>query len=142
MAKKRSGFSAISAKLRAKTRGKGKEAALFCILSATAAGILTLFLLLCLFAALLAAIPLPLSVFPMAGLLLGALAAFGSGFVCALLSGERGFFYGLGCGALLFVILLVISTISWKQGVDSWSLIKFFTMLLCGAIGGSVGVNR
>ncbi len=128
-------------KLRSKLKGKNKESAALCILLGTGGGILFMFLLLWLFAAVLSAIALPLSVFKAAGFVVGAVSSGAAGFICSLLSRERGFFYGLACGALLFVILLLLSSLIWQQDLGTYSLIKFFTMLLCGAVGGSLGVN-
>ena len=141
MAQKQGGKSAVLRQLRTKIKSKGREGALLCVCLSTAAGIAVMFLLMCLFAAVLSSFPLPLSVFSPAGLLIGAMGSAASGFFCALLSREKGFFYGLFCGMILFLILVIVALLAWQQKVGTYSLIKFFTMLLCGALGGSIGVN-
>ncbi len=128
-------------KLRSKLKGRSRESILLCVLLGTAGGILVMLLLLCLFAMTLSSIRLPLSVFQPAGLLIGALSSGAAGFLCSLMSRERGFFYGLACGAVLFLILLLLCLLIWQQKLGTYSLIKFFTMLLCGAVGGSIAVN-
>ncbi len=141
MGKKQGGVAVVSQNIRSAIKNGRKEGVLLCIAAATAAGIAVMFLLMCLFAALLSSFPLPLSVFSPAGLFIGAMGSAASGFFCALLSRERGFFFGMACGALLFLILLIVAALAWQQKIGTYSLVKFFTMLLCGAVGGSVGVN-
>ena len=139
MGKKHS--SGVLGRLQSKIKTKGREGALLCILLATAGGIISMFLLMLLFAAVLSSFPLPLSVFSPAGLIIGALGSMASGFLCSLMSGEKGFFFGILCGVMLFVILLIVAVLCWQQKVGSYTLVKFFTMLLSGAIGGILGVN-
>ena len=98
-------------------------------------------LLMLLFAAALSSFPLPLSVFSPAGLIIGSLGSMAAGFLCSLMSREKGFFFGILCGALLFVILLIIALLVWKQKLGTYTLVKFFAMLLSGAVGGIMGVN-
>ena len=137
MAKKRG--SAAWSKLKGKL--KGREGALFCIVLATAGGIVTMFVLMLLFAAALSSFPLPLSVFSPAGLIIGSLGSMAAGFFCSLMSREKGFSFGILCGALLFAILLTVALLVWQQKLGTYTLVKFFTMLLSGAIGGILGVN-
>ena len=141
MGRKQGGAAALSQNIRSAIKSGRKEGVLLCIAFATTAGIAVMFLLMCLFAALLSSFPLPLSVFSPAGLFIGAMGSAAAGFFCAQLSGERGFFFGMACGALLFLILMIVALLSWQQKIGTYSLIKFFTMLLCGAVGGSVGIN-
>ena len=136
MAKKR---GSMLSKL--KSTLKGREGALFCVCLATAGGIVTMFVLMLLFAAALSSFPLPLSVFSPAGLIIGSLGSMAAGFLCSLMSREKGFFFGILCGALLFVILLIIALLVWKQKLRTYTLVKFFAMLLSGAVGGIMGVN-
>ena len=100
-----------------------------------------LFVLMLLFAAALSSFPLPLSVFSPAGLIIGSLGSMAAGFFCSLMSREKGFFFGILCGALLFAILLTVALLVWQQKLGTYTLVKFFTMLLSGAIGGILGVN-
>ena len=139
MSKKNSG---IFSKIRGKIKSKSKEGALLCVLLATMGGIAVMFLLMLLFAAALSCFPLPLSVFSPAGLLIGCLSAMSAGFLCALMSREKGFFFGIFCGMILFVILLLVALLVWKQKLGTYTLVKLFAMLLSGAIGGIIGVNR
>ncbi len=139
MTKNRSG---AFGKLRGKIKAKGAEGALLCVFLATLGGIGTMFLLMLLFAAALSCFPLPLSVFSPAGLLIGCFSSMAAGFLCSLMSREKGFFYGLLCGLLLFVILLLIAVLVWKQKLGTYTLVKFWAMLLSGTIGGIIGVNQ
>ncbi len=138
MAKKR-GSAAILSMFKGKL--KGRDGALICVLLATMGGIVTMFVLMLLFAAALSSFPLPLSVFSPAGLIIGSLGSMAAGFLCSLMSREKGFFFGVLCAALLFIILLIIALLVWKQKLGTYTLVKFFTMLLSGAVGGIMGVN-
>ena len=122
-------------------KAKGKNGAMLCVCAGTVSGILAMFVLILLFAAVLANLPVPLGVFSPAGLLIGGLGSAASGFVCSLCSREKGFFYGIACGGILFVILLAVSVLAWNMGFGSYTWVKFFTMLLAGALGGIFGVN-
>ena len=137
MAKRKSSLSLFKRKGKMKER----EQALLCIVLATAGGIVTMFLLMLLFAAALSSFPLPLSVFSPAGLIIGSLGSMAAGFFCSLMSREKGFFYGILCGMLLFIILFIVSLLVWRQKLDFYALVKLLTMLLSGAIGGILGVN-
>lgn len=130
-----------SKKLRGILRGKSREKAVLCVLLATVGGIGVLFLLLLLFAAVLSSISLPLSVFDPAALLLASISSMAAGYLSSLLSRERGFFYGLCCGFLLFLMFLLVSLLVWKEKLGAGSGLKLLIMLLSGAIGGVWGVN-
>ncbi len=112
-----------------------------CVALATGMGIVSIFFLLLIMALILSRLPAPLSIMKPSGLLIGCLGAAASGFVCSRIKREKGFFYGLGCGALLFVILFLVSLFSWRMRFEPYTFIKLFSMMLCAALGGSIGVN-
>ena len=122
-------------------RGKKTDSALRCVVPALTAGIIAMFLLILLFAFLLSHADVPLSILHPAGLAVGCTGAAVSGFVCSRLRQEKGFFYGLGCAGALFCILLAASCLLWKDRAEPYMFVKLFSMLLCGALGGSIGVN-
>lgn len=74
------------------------------------------------------------------GLGVGCLIAATAGFCCARLSRQNGFFLGLGCAGILFVSCLLCS-LAVGERPDCWGAVKLFSMLLCGCIFGSIGVN-
>jgi len=127
--------------LRTQIRKKSKGALLLCIVLAAGAGILTMFLMMALFAAVLSSFPLPLAVFSPAGLIIGTIGSAAAGLCCSLLNREKGFFCGILCGAVLFLILLLVSMLAWQQHISSYTFLKLCSMLLAGAIGGMIGVN-
>lgn len=126
---------------KAQIKKKEKGALLLCILLATGAGILCMFAMMALFALVLSSFPLPLAVFQPAGLMIGVLAAAASGLCCSLLNREKGFLFGILCGAILFLILLLTAMLAWQQHISAQSFVKLSAMLLAGAIGGMIGVN-
>jgi putative membrane protein (TIGR04086 family) len=65
-----------------------------------------------------------------------------SGYVSVLLSKQKGIFYGLASGLFLFLVLLFIGITVANEPFTFFSLIKLFAMLLCGAVGGIIRVNK
>lgn len=102
------------------------------------AGILGLLLL---FSGILSLGSLPLGVIRPAGVAIACLGAGLAGYVCSRLNRRYGFFLGLLCGGLLFVVLLLVSLSVIGEQPGIFSLIKLLSMLICGALGGSIGVN-
>ncbi len=73
-------------------------------------------------------------------LLSACVGAFISGLVCSRMSREKGFFLGLVCGAVLFLIMLLCN-IPGSQGVGLMAVIKLLSMLISAGVGGVAGVN-
>lgn len=116
------------------------QQAVRCLVLATLAGILGILGMMLVLAGLLSVFSLPVWVARPASLAVGCVGALVAGFACARLNQKNGFFLGMGCAALLFLLLLVVSVAS-GQAPGTFSLVKLFSMLLCGALGGSLGVN-
>ena len=74
------------------------------------------------------------------GLLLGCVLAAAAAFFCARCSGQNGFFLGLLCAAILFSVCFLIS-LSLGETPSLRALVKLFSMLICGCVFGSIGVN-
>lgn len=104
------------------------------------AGIGVGLILLCMISALMAAGKLPVWAGDAIGLVAGCVMAAAAAMVCARVSGQNGFFLGMGCAAILFVGCLLCALATGQQP-DFWALIRLFSMLLCGCIFGSIGVN-
>ena len=68
------------------------------------------------------------------GLLLGCVLAAAAAFFCARCSGQNGFFLGLLCAVILF-------SLSLGETPSLRALVKLFSMLICGCVFGSLGVN-
>lgn len=96
--------------------------------------------LLLLASAVMAAGKLPVWTGNAVGLIVGCMMAAAAAVVCARVSGQNGFFLGMGCAAILFAGFLLCS-LTIGQQPDFWALIRLFSMLLCGCIFGSIGVN-
>lgn len=106
------------------------------------AGTLVCLAALLLLAALLAAKDVPqTAVTPMA-VVAAALGAFAGGFVAAKLAGEKGWLFGMVCGLLLFLLILLAGGLSMLRDIrGSYLLVKLAVMLVTAAVGGMVGVN-
>lgn len=72
----------------------------------------------------------------------GALGAFAAGYLSARLSGERGMLMGLCSSFALFLLLVLCNLLITTCGFGTILLVKLFAMLLAGAVGGILGVNR
>ena len=65
-----------------------------------------------------------------------------SGFVSALLSGNRGMLYGAASGGFLAVIVIIAGVGAYNYQPTALMAVKFVMMLLCAAITGIFTVNR
>lgn len=75
-------------------------------------------------------------------LALSVLGALTAGFVTAKVSHKRGLAYGAVSGLLLFILYLVAGLIASKEPVSVTAAMRMIVMILSGAIGGLLGVNK
>lgn len=106
-----------------------------CLIAVAVGGIL-----LCLLSILMAGGKVPIWAIKGIGLVVGCVMAAVAAFCCARFSRQDGFFLGLLCAAILCAVCLLCA-LSVGERPDLWGLIKLLSMLLCGCIFGSVGVN-
>ncbi len=79
-------------------------------------------------------------IFPLA-IAAAAVGAFFAGMVAALLARRNGLLFGLACGAVLFLLIL-LAGFARRAGVGIGSAaVKLAVLLLTGGIGGVLGVN-
>ena len=78
----------------------------------------------------------PISV---AALGLGSLAA---GFIAARRTGKNGLLLGAACGLGIFLVTLIAGLLSLGSVQIGFALFKLAVSVLCGAIGGVLGVGR
>ncbi len=111
------------------------------VIIGTIIGALVCLVILFLFAALMAAQDIPkMAVTPMA-VVAAALGAFVAGFSSARVAGVRGLLYGVLCGIVLYVLIL-LAGFGLLQDVRGWfALIKLLICMICAGIGGVIGVN-
>ena len=95
---------------------------------------------LCLFAWMMSAGKLPLWAGKAVGLAVGCIAAAAAAFFCARYSGKNGFVLGFICAAILFCLAFFLS-LAMGDTPQMWAAVKLFSMLICGCVFGSVGVN-
>lgn len=75
-------------------------------------------------------------------LALSVLGAFTAGFVTAKVSHKRGLAYGAISGLLLFILYLVSGLAASNEPVSFTAGMRMIVMILSGAIGGLLGVNK
>ena len=111
------------------------------ILLGTAAGAVVIAFVLMLLSLLLSLQNIPqMLIMPMVLLAL-AIGSFAGGWVSAKAVHEKGMILGLCCGALLFIVLLLIGQGIEENSVGILAAIKLVVSLMCGAFGGVFGVN-
>ncbi|QEY34075.1 TIGR04086 family membrane protein [Caproiciproducens galactitolivorans] len=73
---------------------------------------------------------------------LSVLAAFAAGFLTAKVSRKRGLAYGALSGLLLFILYLIAGLVASNEPVSFTAGMRMIVMILSGAIGGLLGVNK
>lgn len=107
----------------------------------TIIGIAAFAVLLPMFAAIIAALNLNVSsAGPLASLCIGA-GSFVSGFWASKKIKNRGILIGAVCGAVMFTLLKLVALIINPLGFTLITLIHFAIIVICGCIGGVLGVN-
>ncbi len=99
-------------------------------------------LLLVLSLILVAAKQLPQSLLQPLTVLIAALGAFAAGYIAARMSGERGMMNGAGSAFLLFGLLFLAGLTITGESVSAFMLTKGLIMVITGAIGGILSVNK
>lgn len=71
-----------------------------------------------------------------------ALGAFVSGYISARILRNNGLLYGIISGFIMFIIVFISGLMISGREISTLSLVKLTLMLLMGAIGGIIGVNK
>lgn len=75
-------------------------------------------------------------------IIIASLGSFSGGYISARISSEKGMMYGMLCGFLMFILLFLAGLISVRESITMTTAIRLFAMLLSGAVGGIIGVNK
>jgi putative membrane protein (TIGR04086 family) len=70
-----------------------------------------------------------------------AIGAFLAGLTAAAVARQNGLLLGAVCGLLLFLLILVAGVARYAGVSGTHALLKFVVLLVCGSIGGVLGVN-
>ena len=111
------------------------------LLVATAFGLVLSLIFLLVAAAVLSSKDIPVGFLTPISVICVSLGAFLGGFICAKLTKEKGLVNGIIIAVLLYIILVLCNLIFSFSGFGATALIKLFTMLVCGALGGFLGVS-
>ena len=84
---------------------------------------------------------MPLALLQPMAFLPAALGSLASAFICAKKTGEKGLLFGALCGAVVFLVFLTPALILSSAPVGIGAAIKAAICLICGCIGGVMGVN-
>ena len=72
----------------------------------------------------------------------GAFGALAGGYIAVRIARCRGMMYGILTGLVLFLVVVIVGVCSSSESVTIATVIKGIAMLLSGAIGGIVAVNK
>ena len=75
-------------------------------------------------------------------LIVTGIGAFAGGYFSSRMSKEKGMMYGMICAFTMFVFIFIAGLISVRESITMTTLIRFILMLICGAVGGIIGVNK
>ncbi len=113
------------------------------ILISTCLGILTCAAMLALFTFIFTkSSSLPHSAIGILSTLIGGIGSFIAGNICAKILKSNGMKNGMICAFLMFLLIFICGIITNGENVSFLSLVKLFLMLLFGAVGGILGVNK
>lgn len=73
---------------------------------------------------------------------IGGIGSFMAANICARILKTNGMRHGMICAFLMFLVTFICGIVTNGENVTFLSLVKLFLMLLCGAIGGIIGVNK
>ncbi|MEM1483889.1 TIGR04086 family membrane protein [Oscillospiraceae bacterium PP1C4] len=85
---------------------------------------------------------IPQSIVALTSTLIFIVGGFVAGYVCAMLSHERGMMLGFCCGTCLFCMLSLASLALDGSGFGMLALTKLVAVLISAALGGIIGVNK
>lgn len=63
------------------------------------------------------------------------------GYLCARKRHKNGMMLGVICGIIIFMVILLIGAVFAKAALGLGSAGKLMLTMICGAVGGVVGVN-
>ncbi|REE84329.1 putative membrane protein (TIGR04086 family) [Paenibacillus taihuensis] len=78
---------------------------------------------------------------PMYSLIVHGCSSLAGGFVSGKRSGARGWYYGGLLGIAYGILILIVSFLASNTGISGRTLTMLLETLLCGALGGMIGVN-
>jgi putative membrane protein (TIGR04086 family) len=65
-----------------------------------------------------------------------------SGYLCVRISRKNGLLFGFLAALLLFLLMLLVSAAAIQEPLTQQSLLRGLLMVIAGAIGGVIGVNK
>ena len=107
------------------------------------ASMMGMLIIMCLIACIfLFASAIPYDILPYLMLTADAVGIFFGSYLAAALAGSKGLLTGLCCGAITFLIMLVIGFGNETQSVSLLTILHLAVFLVFGTLGGIKGVNR
>lgn len=85
---------------------------------------------------------LPMQAIGILAIISCALGSISSGYMCGRILRENGLLFGMLCGVVLFVAVLLSDVIIFREAISLLALVKCIFMMLMGSIGSIFGVNK
>lgn len=112
-----------------------------CMLMSAGFGIIVILLCLLCFAMLLSKLNAPPALVSAMASVSLCVGGYCGGYLCARKKRRNGLAMGVACGVIIFMIVMIFGIVFAKAAIGVSSGGKLFFTMLCGAIGGVVGVN-
>ncbi len=126
--------------------GKGtfsdiKSSRLYCTLSSSFIGVLVIVGCLLLFAAIMTKVDVPEGVMSAMSVFALCVGAFSGAYIASRKHRHNGMIIGILTGVIIYSLILIVGIIFAKSSVNFGLFSKLVITLICGAIGGIIGVN-
>lgn len=114
---------------------------IYCAATSTLAGFGVVMACLLLFSLLITKLDVPNSVVTLLSCISLCAGAYSAGLICSKRKRKNGLLLGLGCGIMMFFVILIFGAIFAKAAISLHFTSKLLMTLICGALGGIIGVN-
>lgn len=104
-------------------------------------GLIFCFLSLLAFAFFITKFDIPESLVNMLPIFSGIIGAFVAGIVSGKAGKSKGIIFGLGCGLIIALIIIISTLLIFKGNFNTSLLFRLITIIVSGMIGGTLGVN-
>lgn len=120
---------------------KFRNSALYCAVMSTFAGFGVVVLCILIFSLLITRFDAPDSFVTVLACLALCIGAYTSGLICAKKKRKNGLFFGLCCGGIMFLFVMILGAIFAKVAITQHFTSKLLMTIICACFGGIIGVN-
>lgn len=118
-----------------------KNSRLYCAITSVFAGFGIIIACLMIFSLLITRIDVSDNVVTVLSCISLCVGAYCSGLICSKRKRKNGLLLGIFCGAVMFLLLMIFGAIFAKAAISLHFTSKLLMTLICGGLGGIIGVN-